>query len=368
MIPISIPAIATPLLAQHNSLFTSQYWNGAVAFNFGNNIDGFSAVSGTFSQGVISAWVLLDTNFNPVLGSNASYIKQVGNIGSMQVLFGQDSSGLSGFILFLFDPVQNTIISKIALPLTTNFTPNVSAHLVAGGWNHFICSFDAAQTVPGTNYNQSFFTTIRIQMACNRFVVDTLTDLSSASQISQYVPASSPPFNIPGVVQVDREELWTIGAPTDSTCFFAYCYMGIASSFFDLTASGNLDYFVTSQLNPVNLGPYGSSVPLECVFMHTGGAGNLFTQPDINKPSAPVWNPNTRYLKNDFVVFPSAPGNPNEWWRALVDNPLAQPGTDSSQWVQSNPPSSGFQFQYNAADGLLWGGTVSDSPTQPGTF
>lgn len=197
------------------------------------------------------------------------------------------------------------------------------------GWHHFVVSFDSS--VP------------RIQMAMDRGggpvlgggVMDTgsgfgevaddgsFPDVDSFTHGEMYavllessLDGFNPQAGLLSNVSTNPQRDWLIFPSTTEVTDYAYCYFGtgIGDAFYDLKGSTdgipNLNRFISPSLTAVNFGNAGRNIPLNCAFMHTG------------------------YFS---------------WTGAQLGGP----------------------FAYNAADGVLWGGTADppgdNAATEPPT-
>lgn len=172
------------------------------------------------------------------------------------------------------------------------------------GWHHYICSFDTSQIVSPFGSPQ-----IRAQLAMDRgggpFGGHKIYDTAAIFATPNAQPVINPMecFGVTGALASAIDDEWIIAAPVDASVDFAYCYMGIVpdgGSFFDLTVPGHLDYFITPQLIPQDLGFQGSNIPtslLLCNWMHTGNmtfipdfsGGSSFPCFTINAPNGRAW-------------------------------------------------------------------------------
>ncbi len=114
----------------------------------------------------------------------------------------------------------------------------------------------------------------------------------------------------PGDLSDLAPTLWQMHAPFNQSIDVAYFYYGVSDTFYDLTIQSNLDQFITSSLTATNFGARGSNIQnITAGIVHSGNYTSIFAA-------------------ENFV---------------------------------------NYQFQYNAVTGLLWGGTLAQSPTQPPT-
>lgn len=231
------------------------------------------------------------------------------------------------------------------------------------GWHQYIISFDSS--VP------------RIQMAMDRgggpvlggSVMDTkngtgvidasgaFPDQGSFVNGQMYATLQATSLNgfapTPGILSEGKD--WEFDADLSTPTDFAYCYYGVPSTFFDLTVPGNLNYFISGSNTAVNLGAAGSNVPMTCLFMHTGKVLNLYGLPDISP-----WRADQIYGFGGLASF----NGKNYFSIFLGQNINNQPDISPDVW-DIFTPLPGFQFPYNAATGRLWGGVLSEAPTEP---
>jgi|KBSMisStandDraft_5_1062788.scaffolds.fasta_scaffold215670_2 hypothetical protein len=246
------------------------------------------------------------------------------------------------------------------------------------GFHHFIISFDTS--VP------------RVQMAMDRgggpvlggSVMDTANgsgvidasggfpDQGSFVHGQMYAKLVGTSLNgfatHAGIVNVGASEgeEWEFNADSHTNTDFAYCYLGVSNTFFDLTNAANLNFFVTAGLAPVDLGAGGENVtPLQGRFMHTGNA-----LPIIGVVPDP-WNSTFSYQAGDYVTtFDSA----TRYWVALSPVSIAGSNIDRSPdqfgfsleqqlgkgtltpfefWLEVSPPLIGPEFCWNGITGVL---------------
>lgn len=318
-VPIK-PQITFPI--PKDLYYATSYHDGAVRINQVDFLKGDAASSGSFTKFVCSFWA---TNMAPVvnpldLAALSDYTVSFAAEGTFPG--GRGSFDYMNFIIRVeFSGYLN--LRVLDTPVTGvignfNTAPNVMGSdfytrqplLPAGVWHHYIASFDASVS--------------RAQLAIDRGggpawgggIFDSDLGFGPPNPPIIFHPGTAPQkvwsgfnFGIPTSFSNPSPSNtinWRIQAPTASLIDMAYFYFGISNTFFDLTAPGNLDCFVTTSLTPVDLGRGGSNVPLTCLVMHTGNA-----------------------------IDPFIGGK--------------------------------LQFPYNAATGRLWGGTLEDAPTQPPT-
>lgn len=333
----SAPRINNPVLPGGRNFLTQNYWEGAVHISAGNGIDG-ELVSGDFTNFTCSFWganllpidQLVLQHFSPcIIAPTGSFQFSQDPFPNPTFLFGQFCVLLSWDgtpMLAVLNAASTSILRVYAGPspvmgVDTNFDPIPPI----GAWHHYIVSY--SPTLP------------RVQ-----FVVDRTRLVESVLG-----PARGAFSNPVGAN-------WQTLAATNASIDMAYFYFGTSDTFFDLTTSGNLDYFVSSSLTPVNLGPSGSNVtPLTCRIMHTGNAANLFGAPTINP-----WQGYLNYAFSAVVEFEGK----NYFDIFIGDNINNRPDVSPNFWNRFTP-STGFQFYYNAANGKIWGGTLEDALTQP---
>lgn len=266
-----------------------------------------------------------------------------------------------------------TLVDKSGVPIIRCWGPSfdvVDGVPSSPGWHHFIVSFDSS--IP------------RVQMAMDRNggpvlgggVLDTKLGTGEIDASGGF--PSTPPAPVGGTAPqqmfatlkssslngfaptpgtLSEQKDWELDADLSTPTDFAYCYYGVPSTFFDLTVSGNLNYFISNSNTAVNLGPAGNKVPMTCLFMHTGNATSdvFFGSPEINE-----WQ---GYINYPFTALVSFEGK-NYFSIFIGDNINNRPDISPDFWdIFVGKPE--FQFPYNAATGRLWGGTVLDALTQP---
>lgn len=341
-----VPRISNPAIRNNLNFLTQNYWEGAVRINAGNELVG-EAVGRNFSNFVCSFWAANLMPFDDGSGNFGGFMPcfasdgpftffQPGNsphlsFGNFCILLTQSGQPF----LLLLNANNSSLIWSYAGPGNImGWDNNDNPILPLGAWHHYIFSYSSS--IP------------RSQIIVDRGnIFDTTLGPTRAA------------FNNP--TNLD----WKIVAPEEVLIDFAYFYFGTSDNFFDLSIPTNLDYFISSSLNPVNFGPAGSYVapaesninPLTCLIMHTGNAANLF-----GVPTADPWVANAPYgpLPGIMVSY-----NGKIYYNIVVGINIGnRPDISPGQWALLIP-TTGFQFPYNAATGLLWGGTVSTAPTAP---
>lgn len=349
------------------SRYAASYWEGAVRFNQGNELNGYAAIPESFSNFVCSFW---STNLYVPAGTPAGNLKNycvfIAAEGGFDTTFTAACPFLIGnFVieiqstgnlsLYFLDSTSTSLVGFYhACPNVMGATYGTIQPIIpAGVWHHYIISFEGA--------------TNRTQIACDRGggpawgggIMDSALGALSLPPVTFHTGTApqkmwgGATLGTPTSFSNTASTVWRIQAPTSSLIDLAYFYMGTSENFFDLTVPGNLDYFITSALTPVNLGIAGSNVPLTCLIMHTGNAFIPFAGFLANPYSASVI-----YTIGDTVSF-----NGSNYTSLIVDNLNNRPDTSPTAWLLLN---SVLQFYYNAATGRLWGGdTIENAPTQP---
>lgn len=350
--------------------YAASYWEGAVRIDQGNFLEGDALASGNFTKFVCSFWAtnltlpavdpgppfpFQDYYFNFALeGTHDTFGETYTPFLVANFVIQIQSNG--DLLLMYLDPTSTFRIGTlVGCPDIMGWDHLHHRILPAGVWHHYIMSFDAASP--------------RCQMACDRGggrawgggPMDTDVGILNSPTPTFHSGTAPQPmwsgalggpssFTNPSPSSFN----WRMQAPTSSLIDIAYFYFGISDTFFDLTAPGNLDYFVTPVLTPVNLGIAGGNVPLTCLIMHTGNASIQAADFRAND-----YSPSIVYTIGDTVFF-----NGSNYTSLIINNLNNQPNTSPQAWLLLN---SVLQFQYNAATGRLWGGTITDAPTQPPT-
>lgn len=355
------------------SQYAASYWQGAVRIGQANFLEGYAALGGNFDYFVCSFWATnlfmpadwTDSNgYITWMGSEGSFdmSADTGPLGSLSFpisnfMISLDSNGqLTVWFLDKSAPLGGIVGSWHGCPNTLGRDLQTNVEITPlGVWHHYIISFDGPNN--------------RAQIACDRGggpawgggIMDSALGLAADPfPVTFHSGNNTQPMwfgftsNIPISFTNPPDATWHIQAPTLSSIDLAYYYFGTSDSFFDLTVPGNLDYFVTPVLTPVDLGKAGGNVPLTCLIMHTGNASILAADFRANP-----YSPTVIYTIGDTVFF-----NGSNYTSLIINNLNNQPNTSPNAWLLLN---SVLQFQYNAATGRLWGGTIGDAPTQPPT-
>jgi len=326
------PGINNPAPNSGFNYLNQNYWQGAVHMNAGSDLIG-EVAGGDFTNFVCSFWAanllpidqLVLQHFVPcIIAPQGSFLFSQDPFSNPTFSFGQFCVALSWDgtpLLFILNAASTSIVrSYVGFGPVMGVDSSFDPILPAGVWHHFIVSYSPSKV---------------------QFVVDRVNFTESTLGSSR------------GAFHNSSD--WTTLAPTNASIELAYFYFGTSDTFFDLTTAGNLDYFVSSSVAPVNLGPAGRNVtPLTCRIMHTGNATNLF-----GVPTADPWQAGIVYGLGAVVTF-----NGVTYFSIGFDNLNRQPGISPNEW-EVFTPTTGYQFFYNAATGLRWGGTLSNAATQP---